>query len=458
MQLGAGRILGPTEYGRFTLVITITLLLANLVGNGIPIAASKLLGGTDPRKRSLIRHIKRHVALAQALFIGGLTLVFFLLAPTFAALLDDQALAPLFAISAFIIPAYAADAFYFYYFSGIQRFAIQASLKLARSFLRVILILGLGIWFGLKRFLRRLSARTLHPFLRRSRNGFLARTKISERDRGNSTLGIFLWDASFRLALPMMAFLVPFEIFVSFDVYLIKYFFQDDQLSGWYAAALNAARIPTYLFYALTLILLPKTAEYFANGEHRKIGRMVTFSFRSMLIILIPGFALVSAFATSIMRFLYGPAFAEAGRLFAGALSRNRTRLLSLYFCFRVQRDRENPHPSFFRRRKPLAGSRYLSAPSSSHGSSALVAGKALAGLLVFPWFFISLGKNFGAHLENPFLSFVRLSVTGFIIFGAARFIGDSLPGLLIGGPLLFAAALGILFLLGEIRKVILRN
>ncbi|MGB5018305.1 MAG: oligosaccharide flippase family protein, partial [Candidatus Moraniibacteriota bacterium] len=39
----AGRILGPADYGRYALVITLTTTVIILIGNGIPTAMSRYL-------------------------------------------------------------------------------------------------------------------------------------------------------------------------------------------------------------------------------------------------------------------------------------------------------------------------------------------------------------------------------------------------------------------------------
>ena len=114
VQAGAGRILGPQDYGKFGLILTVTLLIANLVGNGVPIAMSKYIGEFSSADPGKIPSIKRKGAWAQFIFMGLVTIGFFISAGPISELLHDPSLIPLFQLSSLIIPCFAADSYYFY--------------------------------------------------------------------------------------------------------------------------------------------------------------------------------------------------------------------------------------------------------------------------------------------------------------------------------------------------------
>ena len=150
----AGRILGPAEYGIYGIIITLTILIASLIGNGIPIAMSKFLSSNLNKKPQLISIIKRKSANAQLILMGTITAIFFFGAPLIANFLHDPSLTRLLKISAFIIPCYAADSFYFYYYTGIHQFNMQSILKSLRAFLRIAIIVGLGYFLSLEGYRR----------------------------------------------------------------------------------------------------------------------------------------------------------------------------------------------------------------------------------------------------------------------------------------------------------------
>ena len=143
---GVGRILGPEDYGRYGLVVTMTTMIIILIGNGIPTAMNKYLSEIFETQPELVSVIKKKAFFLQAILIGNITIIFFILAPLISKLLGDSTLTPLFRISTLIIPTFAAASFYFYYFTGIHHFNLQAILKTIRSLAKVIFILSLA-WF-----------------------------------------------------------------------------------------------------------------------------------------------------------------------------------------------------------------------------------------------------------------------------------------------------------------------
>jgi O-antigen/teichoic acid export membrane protein len=103
-----GRILGPSDYGRFGLVVTLTTMIIVLIGNGIPTAMSKYLSEAFETMPEKIYGIKRAAARLQIVLMGSVTITFFFMAPILASLLNDPNLTSLFRLSSLIIPAFSA--------------------------------------------------------------------------------------------------------------------------------------------------------------------------------------------------------------------------------------------------------------------------------------------------------------------------------------------------------------
>ncbi|MEK9174000.1 MAG: oligosaccharide flippase family protein, partial [Patescibacteria group bacterium] len=144
-----GRILGPEDYGRFGIIITLTTMLIVLIGNGIPTAMSKYLAEIFESHPNRVRSIKKTAIKLQVFIILPTTLIFYLLSPFIAeTVLRDPSLTPLFQLSAFIIPAFAAASFYFYFYTGLHYFRLQAVLKTLRALARIIFIIGFGYLYG----------------------------------------------------------------------------------------------------------------------------------------------------------------------------------------------------------------------------------------------------------------------------------------------------------------------
>jgi O-antigen/teichoic acid export membrane protein len=145
-----GRILGPADYGRYGIIVTLTTMVIILIGNGIPTAMAKYLSEVFETNPRMIGKIKSEAIRIQTIIIGCVTIIFFFSAPLLGKALGDPTLTPLFQFSSLIIPAFAAASFYFSYFTGLHRFNIQATLKTVRSALRIVFVVGLAFVFGLK--------------------------------------------------------------------------------------------------------------------------------------------------------------------------------------------------------------------------------------------------------------------------------------------------------------------
>jgi PST family polysaccharide transporter len=312
VQSAAGHILGPTDYGIFGLIVTLTILIASLIGNGIPIAMSKFLSGSLSKKPHLIHTIKRKAALAQFVLMSIVTAIFFFGAPVIAWTLRDATLVPLLRISAFIIPCFAADAFYFYYYTGIHQFNMQSVLKSFRSFLRVTLIVGLGYFLSLQGFITGYIYVPLSVFIL----AFIIDKLVYARRFPNKPVGNFSIRKLLSYAAPITGFLVLYQAMVSLNLFAVKAILQDNYLTGLFNGALTIAQIPSYLFYALTIVLLPIISHAVAEKNHRKATEAVNMALRMMTILLVPVIALSIGFAGPLLAFFFGAPFAAG----AGAL------------------------------------------------------------------------------------------------------------------------------------------
>ncbi len=388
IQSVAGRVLGPVDYGRYSLVITLTTVIVVLIGNGIPTAMSRYLSEafeTDPR---LALAVKRQSIRLQAILMSGVTVAFFLLSPVIAALLGDYTLTPLFRFSSLIIPAFAASSFYFSYFTGLHRFKTQAMLKMFRSVMRIVVTVSLIIYFGLHGAIagyilaplftfclglyfdwklsqelfsheavsasdvpshrmresipsekREILGRPAHTATQSVSGGdderltsYNQSISINDQSRIVRSVGrqenrssadskrtatdeetnqIFPWQKLLDYAWPLTLFMLFYELFISVDLYLIKGILHSDQAAGFYNAALTLGRIPYYLFYALSILLLPSLAKMKAEADHAKMSALLTQSLRYAGIIMVPVFVLLVAYASASISFVFGAKYAQ---------------------------------------------------------------------------------------------------------------------------------------------------
>lgn len=309
----AGRILGPADYGRYGLVVTLTTMVIVLIGNGIPTTMAKYLSEVLEQNPKNIPAIKRQAARLQVIIIGGITVIFFLLAPAIAWALRDASLTPLFQLSALIIPAFAAASFYHHYFTGLHLFKLQAIVKIVRSIARVGFIALAAIFFGLN---GAVGGYVLAPLFTFAAAILIDELYVKRR------LGIGQQDAShdfqfpaktiLAYAGPLTLFLVFYELLLTIDLYFVKALLQDDHATGLYNAAITVGRIPYYLFAALAMIMLPAISKTTAERNTEETTSLVRKALRLMILLLFPMITLLVIYAEPILHLFYGNRYAGA--------------------------------------------------------------------------------------------------------------------------------------------------
>ncbi|MDI6778147.1 MAG: flippase [Patescibacteria group bacterium] len=305
---GMGRILGPAQYGRYGLVVTLTTMVVVLIGQGVPTAMAKYLGEIYDTKLGLIPVIKRQTAKIQFALIGGTTVIFFIVSPAIAYALRDPSLANLFRLSSLVIPAFALASFYFYYYTGLHEFKIQAWLKTSRSIARLVFILGLALLLKAKGYALEgaIIGYILAPL------SIFFEANLLDKFKKIAPVGFFDWRKLLRYAWPMTLFLIAYEFLITIDLYLVKGILRDDRLTGLYNGAITVGRIPYFLFYALTIIILPAVSKSTSSENHADTKKLISQSLRLMVMFLLPIAILMSVYSTPILQLFYGKKFLDA--------------------------------------------------------------------------------------------------------------------------------------------------
>jgi stage V sporulation protein B len=310
-----GRTLGPAEYGRYGLIITIATMMVVLIGRGVPIAMSKYLSEVWKSDTAQVNHIKKIGATVQFFVIIGTTILYYFLAPVFASLLNDPSLTSLFRLSSFIIPSFALASFYVYYFTGTQQFNIQSVLKFFRGFSKVFFIAILALLFSTKGAIIRHALAPLSVFLLAFGIDWKRTKKLQKLDHtplDKTKLPKLKAKSLLNFAWPITLFMLFYEIMIHIDLYMVKGILQSDTATGFYNASLTIGRLPYYAFYFLTIILLPKISESTAQKEDKKTKKIMTSAMRFLFMLIIPAVTLLAIFTPSALDFFYGAAYIPA--------------------------------------------------------------------------------------------------------------------------------------------------
>ena len=312
IHASVGRILGPADYGRFSLIVTLTTMIIILIGNGIPTAMSKYLSEIFESTPEKILAIKHKSIQLQAILMLGVTAVFFFASPLLAWALNDESLTPLFQLSSLIIPAFAAASFYFYYYTGLHFFRLQAILKTARALGRVIFIISFAYFFGVKGAISGYIAAPLFVFaIAWIADIFITHRYFPATKQVAAVPLSFSGKTILEYAWPLTLFLLFYELILTLDLYFVKSLLQSDYLTGVYSAAITVGRIPYYLFYALTIILLPAISKTTAERDTAETTALVNKSLRLMTLLLFPMVTLLIAYAPEVLHLFYGAQYAD---------------------------------------------------------------------------------------------------------------------------------------------------
>ncbi|HAR99730.1 MAG: Polysaccharide biosynthesis protein [Candidatus Moranbacteria bacterium GW2011_GWC2_37_73] len=310
-----GRILGPADYGRYGLVVTMTTMIIILIGNGIPTAMAKYISEIFETNPRLVLVIKRKALILQSLLIGSITVIFFFCAPLISRALGDETLTPLFRISTLIIPTFAAASFYFSFYTALHKFNVQSILKTLRSILKVVAIVGLAYAFGVPGSIVGYALAALSVFIIAFSLDQLKYTKEIKKAAKVQNLSLqseFETKKLLNYAWQVILFFLAYELLISIDLYLVKGILHNDHLTGIYNAALTVGRIPYYIFYALTIMLLPVVSKSTSENDSAKTNQIIQHSLRLMLIFLIPAVILMAQFSAPIIKLFYSAEYLDA--------------------------------------------------------------------------------------------------------------------------------------------------
>jgi stage V sporulation protein B len=453
-----GRILGPEDYGRYGLVVTLTTMVIVLVGNGIPTAMAKYLSEFFETSPAKVRAIKRQAVILQSAIIGTLTLLFFLSAPLIARLLGDPTLTNLFRISSLIIPAFAAASFYFSYYTGLHKFNIQAFLKIARSAFRIIFIIGLAYFFRVE---GSIVGYILAPFCVFLIAYFIDKFKItrelradeskSERISSYSKAVSFDWRVLVNYAWQIVIFFLAYELMISVDLYLVKRILGSNYLTGIYNASLTAGRIPYYLFYALTIVLLPAISRATSQNNLAEAGRIISQSLRVMLILLVPLIIIMVNFSRPIIKIFYSQKYIEAAAPMAILLWGVGFLTIFYVMSFVMNGAGKTKIPMFL-----AIGGAFLNAGLNiilikkyALIGSALATSLTSFAAMVFMIYFVY--RHFGKLAETKELAKIFLAGTGAYFFARLFPAGDY--AFIFYSLVIFGFYILVLYLLDEIKK-----
>lgn len=448
-----GRFLGPADYGRYGIVITLTTMVIVLIGNGIPTAMSKYISEYFENNSRMVKKIKKQAVLLQLIIVGGITILFFISIPLICRALNDPTLIPLFRISTLIIPAFAAASFYFSYYTGLHQFNIQASLKTLRSIFRIVFVVALAYFWKVEgSIIGYVIAPGLVFLTAFMVDKFYIEPQLNKKIANEKERDIeFPWKKLVNYAWQIVIFFLAYELLISIDLYLVKALLNDDHLTGIYNAALTVGRIPYYIFYAMTVFLLPMISKSTSENNHEKTAKILGNSLRIMLILLVPMIILMSVFARPILLDFYGAEYTEGA--YAMSILEYGVGFLTIFYVMSFALNGAGKTKvvmlisifGFFMN----AILNYLLI--KEYGITGSAVATTVTSFIIMLWMLYYLWKYFGVLIKIK--SLLKIVIAGSLMYTSSFLFSKGEIAFLFWSIILFAFYLIILFGLGEIKK-----
>lgn len=449
-----GRILGPADYGRYGLVVTLTTMVIILIGNGIPTAMAKYISEVFETNPRMVLVIKHKAIMLQSILIGAITLIFFFSAPFISYVLGDQSLTPLFRISTIIIPAFAAASFYFSYYTGLHKFNVQSILKTLRSILKVLAIVGLAYTFRVPGSIVGYALAAFSVFLiafSLDKLKYTKELKLAAKQQNLSSSSHFESQKLLNYAWQIIIFFLAYELLISIDLYMVKGMLHSDYLTGIYNASLTVGRIPYYIFYALTIMLLPVISKSTAENNHDETNKIISQSFRLMTILLVPSVILMSHFARPIIEIFFSSKYADA--VYPMSILVYGVGFLTIFYVmsFVLNGAGKTKIPmliSIFGFILNAALNYILIKQYFLAGSAAATTITSFIIMLIMLFY---VQRDFGKIMKIE--SFLKIVFAGVVTYFAASFFSEGEIIFILWSIILFILYLAVLFVLGEIGQ-----
>lgn len=300
IHFGAGRWFGPADYGRFGVILVMLSIVEILVSSGIPQAVSKFIAENE----KYAYHIKNAALTIQIIFSLALFSFYLLFAPTIAEILNDVELTRYIQLSAFDIPIFAVFLIYSNgVLGGLREFGIQSKVLMIYSGVKVasillFLLIGYGL-FG-----------AIVGYILASAIGLIIAQFYCKL---NKYRVYFPSKRIIRFAVPIIIFSVALMILMSLDLIFVQAIIGDNEETGFYTTATVIARLPYFIFLALSVTLLPSVSKSMGKGDMKQTRQYIRNSLRYMLMLVVPATFLISATSTNLISLVYSHVYEPGG-------------------------------------------------------------------------------------------------------------------------------------------------
>lgn len=291
------RVLGPENYGLFGVVISILIWFELAIIRGIPTTVQKVLSKEENKAYA----IKKISLRLQICFSTLITLILYFFTPSIAKLLKDEQLVFFLRLASIDIIIYGIYSIYLGIQNGLRNFEKQSLMTIAYSVGKFLSILVFVNW-GLS-----VTGAVIGNILGSCFGlvlGFFF-TRIEKKSDYYDKVKLI------KFTVPIVLVFLGSDLLYNIDLWSVKFFLSDTK-TGHYIAAQNIARIPVFLFYALSFTLLPSLSKSINDGNLPLTKSYITQATRILLLILTPLTLLVISTSNALIALLYTDKYQSA--------------------------------------------------------------------------------------------------------------------------------------------------
>jgi len=306
------RLLGPSVYGIFGILLSLYLLTGAFLNTGFAVAVSKHMAEEQVDKAILFRK-SMYLQLSMAVFFA---LLFVFFSSDIARILKDHSLTPyLIILGIMIIPLAVFSLFLSGYLNGLKRFAEQAVLKIIYTstrgiFALILVFLGwkiMGVLVGYLIATLLAMVLSILVFLKLAKKENIFSHQSHKKEITGSQLYAF--------AIPLTISALLFSAIKNINVLFLKTLLLDNSQVGIYTAAVALANAPALILSAVPMALLPSVSKSFSQGNMLLTRAYIQKSIRYCLLLVAPVLAIVAGSSLSLVTFFYSEKYSLAAPL-----------------------------------------------------------------------------------------------------------------------------------------------
>jgi O-antigen/teichoic acid export membrane protein len=286
-----GRLMGPTEYGRFGVVLALITILNTLQNSSVPQAVARFTARQPNDAPGLLRL----GMLLQVAIAGFLSLALAATASSIAGMLGDAELAAALRVSALILPPYGVFALLLGHHNGMRHYSRQAGAQSAYAMGKAVAVILLAYPF-------RLVGAVLGYVVAAVIGCLAAATRLSG---GDSVVGA---RELIRFAAPLSVYALASVGQHSVDILFVKSLTGVEADAGFYAAAQNVARIPYFLMTGLAVLVLPALGRAVHESREAATGT-ARQAIRISILAVVPIAGILAGSAPGTLDLLYSATY-----------------------------------------------------------------------------------------------------------------------------------------------------